>query len=456
MIGNFKNTDPGIESCDFVNMLSDYNAFTDLFVCESTFFFSGESSITDQSEWKENITLKHITPLYHVKEIEVNNEDPVRYTGVQDIELEIYKGKYKYDLYFNYDINLYNKVNKLHNKPAYIYLFDKNDNIYGRLNGTDIYGIRCELFAVSKLIFGETQNPSGIKISIVIDGDESVNIRAYDKEFTALDIIYSEDEDESGLTYTITNVTSSTPQSCQVTIQDSESNAVESLLSTAFTITDSLNGNLTIDTFTESSPGVYDITLTTVISSGTIYVNVPPLISYVYSLRSLSTIYNLSFGNNWYAHSSFGFDQNLYNGWSSVFTWYNDYEFDFDGNDDLVINIYQTGADILAFGMQTDNQILEAGKDYIVELSYKSNYETTGIYANPPNFGGDGITIGYGATTAELERFDVEVTASFIHISKEITVPSDYALQIVAYNFPRYTSDIEIIIESIKVYEVLT
>ena len=183
----FKNTNPGVVNCDFADILSDYAPFVNLFVVNSSFYFA-DADIEDAQEWRDQIALNNIIPIYNSDDSEIDHEDPVRNTNIQDVEIEIYRGKYKFSLFFNYDNDLYNKIKELHNKPAYIYLQDKNNNMLSILDGTDNFGIRCDLFAVTKLILGDLSYPSGMRIDLTVDSEQDFNFTKL--EFNQNALIY--------------------------------------------------------------------------------------------------------------------------------------------------------------------------------------------------------------------------------------------------------------------------
>ncbi|MCK5607513.1 hypothetical protein KAR91_36860 [Candidatus Pacearchaeota archaeon] len=460
MVYAFKNTDPGLVQCDFVDVLSDYCAFTDLFVADSSFFFASESEITDPTEWADNMTLGNIAPVYGIKSTEDNHDEPERERGIQDITIEKYKGKYHFIFYLNYDTALYNKIIKLDNRPVNVYLFDKNDNIYGKLDGTDIFGIRCELFSVQKLSFGSDNQPSGIKVGIIIDSDEATSIRMYKKDFDSLDFIYGGEEGggqpPGAVTYSITSMTSSNPQAAQITVKDSDDNFTTGLLQAAFSISDNLNGTLTIDTFNEGSPGVYDFTFIEVITTGSAFATVPPLISHVYSLRNLSTVFLEAFDEDdpWGDISIQGTTQREYDNWDTTGVFVHDYEVSradpLANPYDLELNVYTTGGAMVAgYWMRTAAKILELGKNYIVYIKFKSDYDTAGA--------DDNLAVIYGQTSGEIGRISIEDTSSsYIYRTLQFTqTVEDWYFGIGVYEFPRQFFEIATQIQSIRIYEVL-
>lgn len=289
MIYAFKNTSPGVTACDFTDIISDYAPFTNIYVVDSSFYFSNETAIQDLTQWYNQIVLKNIIPIYDIKDLEDNNEESIKHISVQDVEIEIYKGKYKYTAYYNYDNELYKKINKLHNRPAYVYLTDKNNNIFGILTGTEIYGINCEMFSVSKLMLGSTKEPSGIKITMTFDSVQFDNLYNTKIDFDSTDLIYYPEPTD----YEITNVSNEVPSIVIVTVKDQNDDPLEGLLIGNFTIEDdyfTISGYSPINySVQETLPGVYEIERSHPITSGTVYVNYNDIIiTYNYTLKTVT------------------------------------------------------------------------------------------------------------------------------------------------------------------------
>lgn len=278
MIGKFKNSNPSITACDFVDILSNFTYIQNLYVVESDYFFASDSAIQDIDNWYNDIQLTNIIPLYDAKDVESNHEDKITNRGVQDIEITVSKGKYRFSVYYNYDINLYKKLLKLDNKPAYIYMQDKNKNVYGIISGTDIFGIRCENFTVNKIVLG-SGDLSGVKVDLTIDPEQMDNINiTTGVTFDSQDILFF----DTGNTYSITNVQYGTDLVITVTVLDDSSLPLTGLVASDFSVSDNVFPTMTISEFSELGSGVYEFEFNYPATTGTIYIDYDYVLTYDY------------------------------------------------------------------------------------------------------------------------------------------------------------------------------
>lgn len=372
MIFAFKNTNPGIVQCDFIDILSDYSMIKNIYIVSSEFFFANDEEARDQNNWYNEIQLNNIIPIYGSKDTENNNESPVRNTGIQDIEIEITKGKYKFTHYFNYDVSLYKKLLNIDNIPVYVYFQDINNNIYGKLDGTDIFGIRCELFSVEKLEFG-TKELSGLKIYTSINASEIDDISiTQDVEFNGLDLIYYD-----VLSYVITDAQSTAANITDVTVEGSGGLPATGLLEAVFSITDDLNGAMTIDYFSEISPGVYRIRVTGILTSGYIYITTEAVSSYNYDFRSLQLLYHETF-TAFYDTVNNSFDQRLPAAWSFTIAdplsvTVQDYNVNEIGVNENVVCTVFAGTGVQTWMTNLNVSFFPDNTNYITEVTYKRN-----------------------------------------------------------------------------------
>lgn len=446
MIADFKNTAPVITECEVETLLSDYNLFTDMFICDAEYFF-GDGEITEQANWSRELALNNLVPAYRIKSIEPNHVDPLKYTGIQDIEVELNNGKYKYDFYYNYDINLYHKILQLHNKPAYVYFFDKNDNVYGDLDGTDIFGIRCELFSVSRLTIGEAQAPSGIKISVVIDGKESSTLTTTKIDFSSEDLLSVE-------TSYSTEAISGELDEVVITVTDQNGLGVTGLTEGQFGITDDTNGTLSFSSFTEDGAGQYTIQTGETITSGTIYLTVDGAVtSLAYDFREVNLVFfdDFSMGK---AVTQDGFNQLLPYNWSALtgapYAFVQDWNIDDTGDDRATFNIYEGTPAGQYWGMVTDSSPVPGDFSGDVEVTLEFSYKCD-IPA------GDVNAILFSLTLSgviDLQALLTNTGGEFVTVvvTETMTVPFSSPIAIAVSNLTPAASDYEVVFDYIKVY----
>ena len=480
MIFAFKNTNPGVVNCDFADILSDYAPFVNLFVVNSSFYFA-DADIEDAQEWRDQIALNNIIPIYNSDDSEIDHEDPVRNTNIQDVEIEIYRGKYKFSLFFNYDNDLYNKIKELHNKPAYIYLQDKNNNMLSILDGTDNFGIRCDLFAVTKLILGDLSYPSGMRIDLTVDSEQDFNFTKLEFNQNALiyyPLQYFEEVGEPPPSVSYWEI-----QDCYI-IQYGASTVL------GFLVTDSNNDEVTTGIIladvsiiddTHGSQTIYSVSYDTdhwelecdkLPTSGYLYIDSPyGVINFNYDISSL-------YLSNGIAYPAFSdvvvntYDQKIPNNCEAFSAVTFDYDYIFttdwepgDPQTELIIkiNIY-AGGDTESSSIITLNDNFfkqwpppRTGFQYYVLIKYKSNYATVG--AN------DVLRVWAIEDDDSINAFinlDLEDTAGEWKYTADVitlTYPSDdtYRMRIGMASFPRQGTDVVIYIESIYLYEyVLT
>lgn len=315
MIYAFKNKVSSIDPKEF-DTFSAYSVMRNLFVVDSSFYFEDVDDFNDITKWAENIVLNNITPVYNAKDSETNHVEALNITNQQGVEISIHKGKYRFILYFNYDIELYNKLLKLDNQPAYIYWNDINNNLYGKYEGNDIFGVRCELFSIQKLIFGSREEPSGMKLAITIHPKEVNGFIIKEASFTPDELRDYEFEEEQG--YSITNVTRFTNDFnsviLRVVVRWDDETPVTDITGNRFIINDNLSGNIPFDVITESSPGVYDISVLDVVTSGVVYLDVYK--TFNYNIISLQLTYSDTF-TNFYNTTINGHQQRVPMGWTA-------------------------------------------------------------------------------------------------------------------------------------------
>lgn len=287
MIANFKNTKPNIALSDFECALSSYTFIKNMYFVDPAFYTNSEDDFIDVTFWYNQIGLGNVTPIFDAKDIEDKSDENITYIGIQDKEVGLFKGKYKFTAYFNYNEAIYKKLLKLDNKNGSVYIQDKNRNMYGILDGISIFGIYCDFISVEKLQFG-TGEPSGIKVYITFNPSQIADVKISETQFDSHNLINFPIENE----YTITDITYSAALQITVTVEDEFGAKLTGLVIGDFIVTDTTFGSQTLSGFSESSPGEYTFSCNRIMTSGTIYIAYDYTISETYSFTQYAAVYS--------------------------------------------------------------------------------------------------------------------------------------------------------------------
>ena len=267
MIGNFENTKPDLNLPEWVTNKSTYSRFSGIFMALNDFKFNTETDFLTESNWRNAIKSQFLFPIHGAKESDNQSDDTLYYASIQDFQYKIYDGKIKFLLKFNYDIEYHQLLASYSGQYLKGYLYDKNNNLYGVLDSTQVKGFDFDLIDVKKISLGNSSTPGWSELYLELSDDQELLNAIIQKP----DWIISKVKNVPLLISDITNPSSDV---IKFLVTDTYCDtSIEGLLETDFTILDNTYGAISFDSFTELGDGYYQIDGDNNYTSGTINID---------------------------------------------------------------------------------------------------------------------------------------------------------------------------------------
>jgi len=246
---------------------NDYTMFSDMFLINTSKRFTDTTDLNTESTWLAKIKVKDIIPITDIINIEPLTEQTTFQKSLLDFSYVAKPGKYIYRLNYNWDYEYYQKVEELSGQRYDVILVDDNNNVYVRQNGSALSGLTARLI-VEKPVMGssesnfsnvylELEEPDEIKEVVTIKSDLYFHLLYY-------------------LTVDINKITLIDTDVIWFNVTDSIYGCpILGIEETGFTITDYTNGVLTITGISSNGEGLYKLTLSDDVTTGTIAIDTP-------------------------------------------------------------------------------------------------------------------------------------------------------------------------------------
>lgn len=254
MIGNFEYSRPDLNLPEWVTNKSDYYRFKGLFFSLPTFKFNNEADFLAENNWLNAIVSKYIFPVHGGKEAENQSDETLYNTSELDYQYNIYDGKVRYVIRFNYDIEFHQKLANYSGQYLSVYFYDKNHNLYGVEDSTQIIGFDTDLIDLKKIGLTPSQQP--VWSELVIELADATEL---------LDAIVRKPtdwfpEDIVNIPLLISSITNPSSDVIKFLVTDTYCDVpILGLIASDITIIDNLYGNISFDLFTEIGSGYYQI-----------------------------------------------------------------------------------------------------------------------------------------------------------------------------------------------------
>jgi hypothetical protein len=246
MIGQFEHSKKGTGyPCKNEN---NFDQIVAMYISFDDYSFANDAAFVSTASWNTGMKSKSLMQLLDLQEIDNNSEEAIYNTDDQDIEIQIYKGKYKFLFRSKYRLDYHQLIQTLSEAPCKVFFQDVNNNVYGTYLGSAIHGLTVELLAIEKKTFGKDVAWTQIKLNLLEPDEFDINgaIGATDFRPTDINLIFCD--------MTIIGETSTT---LQFTVVDSQFGIeISGLTAEDFSLDDDL-ASLTITSLTEIAFGEY-------------------------------------------------------------------------------------------------------------------------------------------------------------------------------------------------------
>lgn len=267
MIGNFENIKLNLNLPEWVTNKATYSRFAGIFLSLYDFKFNTLTDFLIENNWRNAISSEFLFPIHEAKENENQSEETLYYTSQQDFQYKIYDGKIRFVLRFNYNIEFHQLLSIYSGQYFKGFLYDKNNNLYGVIDSTQIKGFDLDFIDLKKIILGNSQTPAWSELYLEFSDAQELLNAVIEKP----DWIISKVKNVPLL---ISDITAPSSDVIKFLVTDTYCEIpIEGLLEADFTILDNTYGSISFDSFTELGEGYYQIDGDNDYTNGTINID---------------------------------------------------------------------------------------------------------------------------------------------------------------------------------------
>lgn len=248
MLGNFEKKKASIFINGSIVNYSDYSAITSVMLVNANSYVTllQKNSIL---AFTALIAEAKLYPIHNVDEIEDNTEDVVLTDSKHKQRVRTQKGKNRFAFQVNIDIDYFIQLKKLDGVNLKAYFGDINGNLIGYSDGVNFKPLTVDSIIVKKIPFGSVKSGNTVIIVDLHNSDEVNYI--YKPTFSITNIMLEE--------VYFSNITKIDTSTIEFTLSDYCGTLLSDFIAANFTLTDNIQGLLTVHTFTNSGNGVYRI-----------------------------------------------------------------------------------------------------------------------------------------------------------------------------------------------------
>jgi hypothetical protein len=267
VIGTFENTKPDLNLPEWVTNKSTYSRFAGIFLSLNSFKFNTETDFLTESNWRNAIKSQYLFPVHGGKETDNQSDETIYHESLQDFQYKKYDGKVRFVLKFDYDIEFHQLLAEYSGQYFKGFLYDKNNNLYGVLDSTQVKGFDFDLIDLKKITLGNSQAPAWSELLLELSDAQEFLSMIVDKPNWIISKI-------KNVPLLISNITTPSADVIKFLVTDTYCDVpIEGLLEGDFSILDNTYGAISFDVFTEVGNGYYQIDGDNNYTSGTINID---------------------------------------------------------------------------------------------------------------------------------------------------------------------------------------
>jgi hypothetical protein len=269
MLGNFEIKRPDLNRTAKALTFADYSSITDLFLCVPAFQFNTLADFTNESVWLATIANEYVFPIHKIIDVQNQSEDATIVESKFNFRHITKPGKYRFAFSLNADIDYFIDIKKYEGQNLKAYFADINGNLLGVKDGSTVKPFDLDSILVKKIGFGDPNQAS--LTTILIDCHDPIQIESghiIKPTWEANNLVNTE---------CILSLEDLGSNHIRLTITDPCYDGVIGLISSNFTLTDSISGLISLSAFTEVGYGIYTATV-----NKTLYLGMVKMISNLY------------------------------------------------------------------------------------------------------------------------------------------------------------------------------
>lgn len=255
----FENTKNDINiSGNAINTKKTVN-ITDMFFIYPDFAFNNETQFATESVWKLGIGAGYIIPIHDIYEVDDQSQDVVYGTSLFGYEYKKHGGKKRLSFRTNPDMEIAKDMVDYSDQYYHVCFADRNKNLYGRLSGSQVLGIDTDMISIELPRFGSVPMWTTIRVELSDISDlymANVDFKPWELINIPVEVTNPSQSATTNITFDVTDI------QCSV--------GIEGLLTSEIVITDTINGTIAHQTFTDNGDGSYTIASASDIFHGTI------------------------------------------------------------------------------------------------------------------------------------------------------------------------------------------